>query len=132
VENQTGRDLGWFWRGFLYSDDVLDIAVDSVSMTTLDGDPYARISLRRVTSIPFPVEMRLALSDGSTTDVKLPVEIWGTGDHYQALVPVKANVTGVRLWPDPSVPDWDSANDVWGKAPPADALGPVTRGRTTP
>jgi hypothetical protein len=132
VENQTGRDLGWFWRGFLYSDDVLDIAVDSVSMTTLDGDPYARISLRRVTSIPFPVEMRLALSDGSTTDVKLPVEIWGTGDHYQALVPVKGNVTGVRLWPDPSVPDWDSANDVWGKAPPADALGPVTRGRTTP
>ena len=30
MENVSGQDLSWFWRGFFYSDDVLDIGIDSV------------------------------------------------------------------------------------------------------
>ena len=128
VENVSGQDLSWYWRSFFYGDDVLDIGVDGVTMTTIEGEQIARVSLGKHTSIPFPVAMRLRLADGSTTDVKLPVQIWSRGDRYVADVAVKGRVTGVRLWPDPSVPDWNAGNDAWGDAPAAEKLGPVTAG----
>jgi len=128
IESSTGRDLAWFWRGFFYTNDVLDIGIDSASTISSDGRSIAMIQLRRHTSIPFPVEMRLKLADGSTQDLKLPVDIWYLGDRYTATIPVRAPLAGVRLWPDGTVPDFNSSNDTWGTAPPEDRMGTVTTG----
>jgi hypothetical protein len=99
-----------------------------VSMRQASGDMVAEVHLRRVTNVPFPVTVRLKLSDGSTRDVKLPVEIWTHADRYTALVPVVRPVVGARLWPDPHVPDWNPSNDVWGDAPVVDRSMPATAG----
>jgi hypothetical protein len=128
IESSTGNDLAWFWRGFFYTNDVLDIGIDSASTISSDGRSIAMIQLRRHTSIPFPVEMRLKLADGSTQDLKLPVDIWYLGDRYTATVPVRAPLAGVRLWPDGTVPDLNSSNDTWGSPPPQDRMGSVTTG----
>jgi hypothetical protein len=166
VENVSGQDLSWFWRGFFYSEDVLDIGIDSVTnhagerpavgamggmpgpaVRTADssvapaasggaggapadpGERTAVIYLRRNTSIVFPVTLRLKLSDGSTQDVSLPVDIWARGRQFAATVAVRAAVTGARLWTDPFVPDWNPSNDTWGTPPPgAEAAGPATTG----
>jgi hypothetical protein len=132
VENVSGEDLSWFWNAFFYGTDVLDIAVDGVSMRQSPGQSLAEIHLRRVTSVPFPVTMRLKLNDQSTQDVRLPVQIWLHGDRYTASIPVSRPVIGVRLWPDPSVPDWNATNDVWGDAPPVDRLAVSTGGGIVP
>jgi peptidase M1-like protein len=126
VENSTGEDLSWFWRSFLYTADVLDIGIDSVSTRVVEGQTLAKVSLRRNTSIPFPVRLRVAYADGTTEDFSLPVNVWARGNRFDAVIPVRATVTGVRLWPDPSVPDWNPANDTWGKAPAGNPAGPVT------
>jgi hypothetical protein len=63
------------------------------------------------------VKLRLRFSDNSTQDVSLPVDIWARGDRFDAVIPVKGTVTGVRLWPDGAAPDWNGANDAWGAAP---------------
>jgi aminopeptidase N len=132
IESVSGDDLSWYWHSFFYSTDVLDIGVDSASTAmAADSQLVAAVVLTRHTSIPFPVEMRLALADGSTTDVRLPVDVWNTGRKFAASIPVKARVVGVRLWPDPSVPDWNAANDTWGAAPRGDAIAPVTMGGLT-
>ncbi|MBK5187617.1 MAG: M1 family metallopeptidase [Gemmatimonadaceae bacterium] len=128
IESSTGEDLAWFWRGFFYSNDVLDIGIDSASTISSDGKSIAIIQLRKHTSIPFPVEMRLKLADGTTQDVHLPVDIWFLGDQYMATIPVRSPLAGARLWPDGTVPDFNSSNDTWGNAPPQDKLGPVTTG----
>jgi aminopeptidase N len=125
IENSTGEDLSWFWRGFFYTTDVLDIGIDNVSTRASEGQTFVTIALRRNTSIPFPVRLRVAYADGSTQDFSLPVNIWARGNHFDAVLPARGPVTGVRLWPDPSVPDWNSSNDVWGNPPPAD---PVSTG----
>jgi peptidase M1-like protein len=128
IESSTGEDLAWFWRGFFYTNDVLDIGIDSASTISRDGQSVAMIQLRRHTSIPFPVEMRLKLTDGSTVDLKLDVDIWYLGESYTAAIPVRAPLAGVRLWPDGTVPDFNSSNDTWGSAPPEDKMGTVTAG----
>jgi hypothetical protein len=125
IENVAGQDLSWFWRGFFYTTDVLDIGIDSV---TSDGTS-ATIAITKHTSILFPVSIRLALQDGTTQDVHLPVDIWSRGDEVQTTVPVTARVTGARLWPDPFVPDWNPRNDTWGAPPPPVATaGTATSG----
>jgi hypothetical protein len=128
IESSAGEDLSWFWRGFFYTNDVLDIGIDSATTLSRDGHHLALIQLRKHTSIPFPVEMRLKLSDGSTQDVKLPVDIWYLGDQYTATIPVRAPLAGARLWPDGTVPDFNSSNDAWGAAPAADKPGLVSTG----
>lgn len=128
IESATGEDLSWFWRGFFYSTDVLDIGIDSVTTLSRDGRSVAMVELRKHTSIPFPVELRLKLADGTVQEVKLPVTIWFLGDQYTAAIPVRSAVTGARLWPDGTVPDFNSSNDTWGVAPAGDPVGTVTDG----
>jgi hypothetical protein len=128
IESSTGEDLAWFWRGFFYTTDVLDIGIDSASTISQDGHSIALIQLRKHTSIPFPVEMRLKLADGTTQDVRLPVAIWYLGDQYMAAIPVRSPLAGARLWPDGTVPDFNSSNDTWGSAPPGDKSGLVSTG----
>ncbi len=77
-------------------------------------DRTAVIYLRRNTSIVFPVTLRLKLSDDTTQDVSLPVDIWARSTEFAATVAVKAAVVGARLWPERFVPDWNSSNDTWG------------------
>jgi hypothetical protein len=124
VENVSGMDLGWYWRWFWYSTEVLDIGIDAVTMRQQEGQNYAVIALRRNSPVPFPVRLRLLFGDNTTQDVALPVEIWARGDRQEAVVAVKGPVIGVRLWPEGVVPDWNPTNDAWGTpvgGPPAPA-----------
>ena len=127
IENSTGEDLSWFWRSFFYTTDVLDIGIDSVATRTTEGQQFVIVALRRHTSIPFPVRMRVGYGDGTTQDFTLPVNIWARTSQFDAVLPARARVVGVRLWPDPSVPDWNQANDTWGSPPAGNPAGPVTR-----
>jgi len=127
IENATGHDLSWYWRGFWYSTDVLDYGIDGVTQRDEGGQIVATVSLHRLTSIVFPVRLRLKYANGTTGDFSLPENIWANGDRFDAQLPVPARVVGARLWPDPSVPDWHHENDTWGDAPPADPPRPVTR-----
>jgi hypothetical protein len=119
MENVSGQDLGWYWRSFFYGTDLLDIGIDNITMRQQEGQNYAVVSLRRNSSVPFPVKMRLRLADNSMQDVSLPVEIWSSSDRYAAVIPVKSAVIGARLWPEGVVPDWNAGNDIWGTPPVA-------------
>jgi len=119
--------LSSFWRSFLYTADVLDIGIDGVSIRNAEGQAFATIALRRNTSVPFPVRLRVTYADGTTQDFSLPVNIWARGNRFNAVILVRGTVTGVRLWPDPSVPDWNPSNDTWGNPPAGNPAGPVTR-----
>ena len=133
MENASGQDLSWFWRSFYYTTDVLDLGIETVTnRTAADGTRYATVVVRQTTSVPFPIALRLKLADGTTQDARFPVDVWSRDRVYNASVQVKANAVGARLWPDPSAPDWNAANDVWGDAPAADRPGPVTAGGLPP
>ncbi len=127
IENSTGHDLSWYWRGFWYTTDLLDVGIDSVTQRQQVGQNLAVVSLHRATSIVFPVRLRLKYVNGTTSDFNLPANIWANGDRFDAVFAVPAQVVGARLWPDPSVPDWNHSNDSWGNAPQSDQPRPVTR-----
>src|SRR5207245_8549427 len=74
MEDGLGEDLSWFWRGWLYRTDVVDLAVDS-SATRADwpGTLQALIVLSSLGGLPMPVELRLTYDGGATQSARLPV-----------------------------------------------------------
>ena len=128
VENVSGMDLGWYWRAFWYSTEVLDIGIDNVAMRQQQGRNNAVIALRRNTAVPFPVRLRLLLKDNTTRDVDMPVEVWSRGERIEAVVEVRSPVIGARLWPEGVVPDWNATNDAWGTPVPVQATPMATTG----
>jgi hypothetical protein len=128
MENVSGMDLGWYWRSFWYSTDVLDIGIDNVTMRQQQGQNTAVIALRRNTPVPFPIRLRLLFRDNTTQDVAMPVEVWSQGERIEAVIAVKTPVIGARLWPDGIVPDWNTTNDAWGTPVPVAATPTATSG----
>ena len=89
------------------------------------------LEAKRDASLGDPPAVRLKLADGSVRDVRAPVDLWArpaTGDRVEVSVAVPAAVTGVRLWPSGTVPDFNATNDSWGDAPPADPAAPPATG----
>jgi hypothetical protein len=110
IEEVSGRDLAWFWRGFFYTTAALDQAVESVKQAP---DGAALITLRSLGAAVMPVELELTFADGSTQVVKLPVEIWYGGNRYvYRFMPGKA-IVRARVNPDGQFPDLVPGNDAW-------------------
>ncbi len=77
MEDVSGRDLEWFWRGWFYDRDVLDQAITSVEQTEAERGGYiATLNLASETPLRMPVDLHLILANGETRDLSLPVEIW--------------------------------------------------------
>ena len=115
IEEVSGRDLSWFWRGFFFTTSALDQSVEPVQ-TGPDGSSL--VTLRSLGAAVMPVELQLSYDDGSTQLVKLPVEIWYGGDRYVYHVSPGKRVVSARVNPDGAFPDVNPANDGW-QAPAA-------------
>jgi Peptidase family M1 domain len=110
MEEVSGRDLAWFWRGFFFTTAALDQAVESVKQTP---DGTAQITLRSLGAAVMPVELELTFADGSRETTKLPVEIWYGGNRYVYRVRPGKVIVGARVNPDGRFPDLQPANDGW-------------------
>ncbi len=117
IEDVSGRDLDWFWRGWFFTTSALDQAVDSVSQRPgRNGQPQTRVYLRNAGQQVMPVELQLTFADSTTQLYKYPVEIWYKGDKYTAIIPTDKPVIAATVNPDSQFPDVTPANNGW-KAP---------------
>ena len=116
IEDGVGEDLSWFWRSWFYTTERLDQAVDSVTISD-SADVVSQIYLRNAGQMPMPVELDLAMDDGSTQRLSLPVEIWYGGSRYTALVPGPKKVVGVTIDARHWYPDVRRENNSWSLRP---------------
>jgi hypothetical protein len=115
MEDGLGEDLSWFWRGWFYRTDVVDLAVDSVRMRTDSTGATAAVFLASLGGLPMPVDLRLGYANGAADDVRLPVEIWFQGDRYVYERKVPAEVVKVEIDPGQNFPDVRRSNNTWVK-----------------
>src|SRR5438093_2655918 len=113
MEDGVGEDLSWFWRGWFYRTDVVDLAVDSVRTRTDSTGTSALVYLSSLGGLPMPVDLRLTYASGATEDVRLPVEIWDLGNRYTYLRKVPADVVRVEIDPAQNFPDVRRGNNIW-------------------
>ncbi|MBI1723577.1 MAG: M1 family metallopeptidase [Gemmatimonadetes bacterium] len=119
MEDALGEDLSWFWRGWFFRTDRVDLAVDSVQSrpdspaTSAPGTFTSRVFLSSPGTLPMPVELRLTYTDGSFDRLRLPVEIWYLGNRYILLRRLPKQLMRVEVDPDQVFPDVIRENNTW-------------------
>ncbi|MDT0293618.1 M1 family metallopeptidase [Mesonia ostreae] len=111
MENATGEDLAWFWKGWFYGTDNIDIAVKDVEKKE---NGYL-IKVEKVAEIPMPVKLLVKMKDGSSKLIDLPVEIWQRGDTWEHFMATNGEIKSVEFDPQKKVSDVDGSNDRWEK-----------------
>ena len=109
MSNQTGRDLDWFWREWIYTTARLDQAIDSVR--TASDTTFLYLSNRGQMVLPVTLDLRYA--DGSVETRVLPVEMWHLGSRFTYRAPGGKRLTAATIDPRVVYPDIDRGNNSW-------------------
>jgi hypothetical protein len=113
IEEISGRDLSWFWRGFFFTTAALDQAVDGVKREA--GGP-TQVTVANLGDAVMPVELLLTFDDSTTSQTKLPVEIWVMDNRYVYQDHSGKTVVRATVNPDGTFPDAVPTNDAWPAA----------------
>lgn len=113
MQNASGENLDWFWKGWFFNHWSFDQRVDSV--TYVDGKPQngSVIHISNLEKMVFPTNVRVLEKNGTSHTIKLPVEVWKRGNVWSFRVDSKSEVKEVELNPDYTYPDVNKDNNLW-------------------
>lgn len=117
VEESSGVDLDWFWRGWFYSTAHVDIALDSIERGRVEDRtlmPFYRLSFRNVGGVVMPIIVQLEFTDGTSQTLRLPAEIWRKSpDAVMWDFPTEKELRSARLDPLLETADANTDNNVY-------------------
>lgn len=115
MENETGENLAWFWRGWFKNNWALDQAIRSVEYDGLDPKNGAVITIDNLQQLAMPVVVEATTESGQKIRKKLPVEIWQRNTSWRFKLKSTEKLTKVVIDPDNVYPDMDPYNNIWPK-----------------
>jgi aminopeptidase N len=115
MENVSGEDLGWFWRGWVLNTWKIDQSVKEVKYVRDKPENGADITIENLEKQPMPVTVLVKEANGKQHKLSLPVEIWQRGSVWSFTVPTTSEIQEVTLDPDKLLPDWNRDNNRWKK-----------------
>jgi hypothetical protein len=113
MENVSGEDLSWFWRGWFLNSWKLDQSVKDVKYVSNDPAKGALITVENLEQMALPVVIAITDSKGNTDTVTLPAEIWQRGPTWTFKHNSDSRITKVVIDPDKAFPDVDPSNNTW-------------------
>jgi hypothetical protein len=115
MENASGENLQWFWRGWFLNDWRLDVAVSDVKYVDNDPTKGSLITLDNLGKMAMPVILEIKTKGGKVERIKLPVEIWERYASWTFKYPSTEEIESVTYDPDKVLPDYNQDNNVWKK-----------------
>ncbi len=115
MENVSGEDLSWFWRGWVFNNWQLDVAVKEVKYNEGKAENGAAISIENVGEMVMPVPVLVKENNGREHRFTLPAEVWQRGATWTFTVPTTSRITEVVLDPSKQLPDMNRNNNSGNK-----------------
>jgi hypothetical protein len=109
MENVSGEELNWFWRGWFINKWKIDQAVKTVKPVT----GGTQITVENIGQLPMPTTVLVTFKDGTSQTIKLPVEVWKRNTEWTFQVDSAKEVTQVKLDPASRIPDINVKNNIW-------------------
>jgi aminopeptidase N len=107
MRDESGMDLDWFWRDWIYTTARLDQAVDSITQS----DSVQKVWLSNRGGMTLPVELEITFDDSASQRVQLPVEMWNLGPRFGYRVRDQRRVVRAEVDPRHALPDIDRRNN---------------------
>ena len=115
IENVSGEDLGWFWRGWVLNSWKLDISVRDVRYIKGDMANGIEVTIENLEKMVMPVNVKVIETNGTEHMLSMPVEIWQRGPRWTFDVPTTSEIKQVIVDPEKKLPDFDRSNNTWKK-----------------
>lgn len=113
MENVSGEDLSWFWRGWVFNNWKIDQGVQGVRYKNSVPANGATVTLENLEQMPMPVTVAVTEANGKELKMELPVEIWQRGGTYSFDVPTTSEIKSVTIDPDKKMFDINRGNNTW-------------------
>ncbi len=110
MRDESGMELDWLWRDWVFTTARLDQSVDSV-ITNAHGSTTVHLGNHR--TMVMPAELSIRYDDGTRSTVQLPVEMWNLGPDFAYRVPGGKHVRRAEIDPRRALPDINRSNNVW-------------------
>ncbi len=113
MNDASGEDLNWFWKGWFYKKWNLDQAVKDVKYIGNDPSKGVLITIENLEQMAMPVTVQVKEQNGKVGRVELPVEIWQRGGTWTFKYNSTSMIDSVVIDPDKILPDINPDNNVW-------------------
>lgn len=111
MENVSGEELNWFWRGWFFNKWKIDQSVKNVKYINGDYKNGAQITVENLGQLPMPTTVQIKFKDGTSKTVKIPVEVWKRNTEWTFKVDSNKAIDEVKLDPESVVPDINPKNN---------------------
>ena len=126
MEDASAVDLDWFWRGWFYTTDHVDVNLNNVYEVSLSdqsaqeevlgNERLYQLQFTNDGGLPTPVILELEYADGSVEKTTYPAEVWRRGDKFNKVIKVDKELTKVTFDPENVLTDTNTSNNVWPKS----------------
>lgn len=114
MESEGGEDLGWFWRGWYFTNAATDYGIKSLRA---QQDGQTHVEVVNYGALPLPVHLRLKCADGTSVEHILPTETWRQDNVVSLAFAVGKPVVAATLDPDDLIPDIDRSDNTVSASP---------------
>ncbi len=141
MEDASGIDLDWFWRGWFYTTDVTDIGIKSVKKfyaksggdrvefveDTTEGASFKKgqganskyfyeVTYDKPGGLVMPIIVEFTYKDGTKERKTYPAQIWRLNDNQVTkAIHSDKEITNITVDPDLETADVDMTNNSWPK-----------------
>ncbi|WP_251040673.1 hypothetical protein [Chryseobacterium sp. ISL-6] len=112
MENISGEELNWFWRGWFFNNWKIDQSVKNVEYIKGNFKNGAQITVENLGQLPMPTIIQVKFKDGDTKILKILIEVWKKNKEWTLKVNSDKEIEEVKLDPDDQIPDIDPENNI--------------------
>ncbi len=113
MDNASGENLSWFWKGWFLENYKLDQSIVSVTYEKDNEANGALVTIANLDQMVMPVNIAYETVSGKKGTMKLPVEIWNNATSKKIKLPTTEKLKTVVLDPDKVFPDQSFSNNTW-------------------
>jgi Peptidase family M1 domain len=109
MDNASGENLSWFWKGWFIENYRLDQSIQDVSVSNKE----TIVTITNLDKLAMPVVLGFETDNGTKSTINLPVEIWNNTSVFKVKLPTTDKVMSVTIDPNKTLPDMDYTNNKW-------------------
>ena len=111
MDNASGEDLSWFWKGWFYNNLKLDLELVAAEYVHNDPKQGLKVTVANLEQMPMPFTVEVKLKDGSSKRIQVPVEAWLQNRMVSFVIPTTSEAKSVIVDPDAALPDINRGNN---------------------
>ncbi|MBC8522712.1 M1 family metallopeptidase [PVC group bacterium] len=113
MEDASGTDLHWFFKGFFETTMQLDQSIFDVEQEENGNSWKVTVIINNLEDWVCPVDLQITCVDGSIHEYKLPVTIWAWSNEHKHTFDLDSKVLNVKINPSETYPDINFKNNHW-------------------